>query len=71
MNKTVTVSILGAGQRGANTYGRIMSAMPDKFKIVALCDFDREKLNKYKNQFGVSDENVFDNDDKFISGWLM
>ena len=66
MNKTVTVSILGAGQRGANTYGRIMSAMPDKFKIVALCDFDREKLNKYKNQFGVSDENVFDNDDKFF-----
>ncbi len=66
MNKIITVSIIGTGQRGADAYGKRMAAMPDKFKIVALCDFDHEKLNKYKNQFGVSDENVFDNDDKFF-----
>lgn len=66
MTKMITVSILGTGHRGADAYGRIMSAMPDKFKIVALCDFDHEKLNKYKNLFGVSGENVFDNDDKFF-----
>lgn len=66
-NKTITVSILGTGQRGANSYGRIMSAMPDKFKIVSLCDLDREKLHKYKRIFGVSDENVFDNDDEFFA----
>lgn len=66
MNKIITVSILGTGHRGADAYGKLMAALPDKYKITSLCDFDHEKLNKYKKLFNVSDENVFDNDDAFF-----
>lgn len=66
MNKIITVSILGTGHRGADAYGKLMAALPNKYKIASLCDFDHEKLNKYKKLFHVSDENVFDNDDAFF-----
>lgn len=66
MKKIITVSILGAGSRGAEAYGKIMAGMPDHFQIVSLCDSNREKLDKYQKFFGVSDENVFDNVDEFF-----
>ncbi len=40
--------------------------MPEKYKIVALCDYDIKKSEKYKKLFGIRDENVFDNDDEFF-----
>lgn len=43
-----------------------MSSMPEKYKIVALCDYDIKKSEKYKKLFGTRDENVFDNDDEFF-----
>lgn len=67
MKKLITVSILGTGHRGAEAYGKEMAKMSDKYKIVSLCDLNREKLDKYKKVFNVSDENVFDNDDDFFA----
>jgi len=59
MDKIVTVSIIGCGSRGVNTYGSIMQKMPDKFKIVALCDINEEKLEIAKNIFNVDSNNCF------------
>lgn len=67
MEKEITVSILGTRHRGADAYGKGVMEMPNRFKIVSLCDLDRDKLNKYKKLFGVSDENAFDNDDAFFA----
>lgn len=67
MEKIFTVSILGTGHRGAEAYGKDMAKMSDKYKIVSLCDLNREKLDKYKKVFDVPDEDVFDNDDDFFA----
>lgn len=65
MEKVITVSIIGVGARGGEAYGRYMYRLKDKYKIVALCDVNKERLNKYGDAYGVegknrfSDENVF------------
>lgn len=66
MKDIYTVSIIGLGSRGAESYGRIMHSMKDKFKIVSLCDISEEKLNKYMKFFGVEKENCFNNEDDFF-----
>lgn len=61
--KRLNVAIIGCGARGAESYGRIMLARPEKFKICALCDVNTEKLEKYAKIFGAeetfADENEF------------
>lgn len=66
MSDILTVSIIGVGARGGEAYGKIMLGMPQKFRIVALCDRDEGKLNKYKKLFDIPDENAFSNDDEFF-----
>lgn len=66
MEKVFTVSIIGVGQRGAESYGKLMAEMSNKFKIVALCDINRERLAKYSKVLDVSEENVFNDVDSFF-----
>ena len=64
-NKVFTVAIIGAGSRGADIYGRLLMQLPEKFKIVALCDPRQHRLDTFGAEFGVSeserysDENIF------------
>ena len=64
-NKVFTVAIIGAGSRGADIYGRLLMQLPEKFKIVALCDPRQHRLDTFGTEFGVSeserysDENIF------------
>ena len=38
MSKILTVSIIGVGSRGAETYGRYFIERPDLFKITSFCE---------------------------------
>ena len=65
-NRIFTAAILGCGSRGGETYGRLFARMPDKFKIVSICDTNPVKLEKYGKIYGVPAENLFSDDDSFF-----
>ena len=62
----VTVSILGVGARGGEAYGKYIHASADKYKIVALCDANDSKLEKYSALFEVDKEQCFLSEDVFF-----
>ena len=52
MSKIYTVAVVGAGiGRSHITEGYLTN--PDKFKVVALCDLDQDKLTKLADEFGI------------------
>lgn len=57
-NKILTVAILGCGGRG-KTYSSYMKNLPDKFKVVALCDKIQAKLDFSANRLAIPAENCF------------
>lgn len=64
--KQFTVAILGCGNRGAATYGKLFCEQPDRFRVVALCDRDGERLNSYGAQFSVPEEARFLSEEAFL-----
>ncbi len=61
--KVFTVAILGCGNRGAESYGRLF--MDDKrFKIAALCDPFEARLNGYGELFHVTER--FTSEEEFF-----
>jgi len=64
-DKVLTVAIIGAGSRGADSYGLIMSKDP-RYKIVAACDVRQVKLDACKTRFGVEDKNLFLDENEFF-----
>ncbi len=67
MGKVFTVAIIGCGSRGAESYGRIMAEWKDKFRIVALCDVNEEKLRVYGEAFGVPASARFSSEEQFFA----
>lgn len=67
MEKQVyTVAIIGVGARGADAYGRLIMKFPDRFKIIALCDIRRDRLERYGEMFNVPSTAWWDSDDEFF-----
>ena len=66
-NKIFTVAILGAGSRGADAYGSLISDMKDKFKIVSICDLRKERLERFGKEFGVDGAQLFTDENLFFS----
>ncbi len=66
MKKVFTVSILGAGSRGAEAYGRIMMSQKDKYKIVSICDVSKVKVDKYQKFFNLDKNNCFTDENEFF-----
>ncbi len=66
MKKVFTVSILGAGSRGAEAYGRIMMSQEDRYKIVSICDISCEKVDKYQKLFNLDKNNCFTDENEFF-----
>ena len=66
MSKVYSVAILGCGSRGAFAYGTLMHAWTDKYKIVSLCDINKEQLDRVGEQFGVSTDNRFLTEEEFF-----
>ena len=61
-----TVSIIGVGARGGEAYGRYISTLTNKFKIVSLCDPNSERLKKYGAAFSVPESGRFLDEDEFF-----
>ena len=64
--KIFSAAILGVGARGGDVYGRIMASMPDKFKIVSLCDLKKERISFYGEEFGVAEDARFQTEEEFF-----
>ena len=58
-NRIYTVAILGAGVRGANVYGEIIKNSPNMFKIEAICDTDKQRLEKAGKKFKGGEQLVY------------
>ena len=64
--KKFTVAVLGCGSRGA-CYTKHMLKTPDRFEVVALCDWDEEQLKKIHSLFGLENTNDFTDATVFLS----
>ena len=64
--QTVKTAIIGVGARGGETYGKYINECDGKYKIVALCDNNKSKLDKYSALFGVDNANCYTDDEKFF-----
>ncbi len=65
--KIYTVAILGLGGRGADAYGWLLYNAKERFKIVALCDLNPERIDMFSKSFDVPTENCFTDDEVFLS----
>ena len=59
MEKIFTVAILGVGARGFGIYGKLINEQKDKFRIVAVCDKRKERLQVAAEEFGVAEDGRF------------
>ena len=64
--KIFTVAIIGVGGRGGYAYGAIIKDMPDMFRVSALCDINKEKLDYFADMLGVSDDGLFLDETSFF-----
>lgn len=67
MEKKLSVSIIGLGGRGGDTYGNLVNKDKDHFVINSLCDVKQSKLDRFGREFGVEENNLFDNEDDFFA----
>ena len=65
-NRIFTVAIIGVGARGGDTYGPLIYAKKDKFKIVALCDLKKDRLDRFGEEFKVPENARFQCEDEFF-----
>lgn len=65
--KKYTLSILGCGSRGCDSYGKIAVLQKDKYEIVSLCDINPLKLEKYGKLYSIPSENRFLSEEEFFA----
>lgn len=66
MGKVYTVAIIGVGARGADAYGWQLFEQKDRFKIVALCDLRKDRMERFAKKWGIPAENVFTDENEFF-----
>ena len=67
MNKMYTVAILGVGARGGDVYGSLLvENRKDLFKIVAICDLRKERLERFGDLFDVPACARFEDEERFF-----
>lgn len=66
MKKIYTVAVIGLGGRGGDVYAPLIFEKKDCFKIVALCDLNREKLSVFQNKFGLAADCCFSSEEEFF-----
>ena len=60
MNKKITVSIVGLGSRGKDTYAKCAKIFPENMEIVAIADIVPHKVEEVAKEYGVPAEMCFD-----------
>lgn len=63
--KKFTVAILGVGGRGY-VYGSLMKERKDDFEVVALCDFNKEQIEKINKLFHLPQDKIFYDEQEFL-----
>ena len=66
VNRTITVAVLGAGNRG-NVYARYSKSFPNAMKIVAVADINPERLKNFGDAYGIPAEARFKSADEFLA----
>lgn len=62
----ITVSIIGPGSRGFDTYGRYCQKRADVFEIVSILGHTQQRLNYVLNELGLSIEAGFIDEEEFF-----
>jgi predicted dehydrogenase len=65
MSKIYTIAILGCGNRGG-VYANYMNKLPDKFKVVALCDTRVDRLEHLRKTISITPDNLFTDENEFL-----
>ncbi len=65
MGKIYTSAIIGCGSRGW-VFGTNMANLPNKFKVVSVCDIDKTARENSKKEWNISEENLFDDEKEFF-----
>ena len=65
MSKIYTIAILGCGNRGG-VYANFMNKLPDKFKVVALCDTRVDRLEHLRKTISITPDNLFTDENEFL-----
>ena len=60
----ITFAVLGLGNRGSVYSDNIVKH--NNAKIVSVCDVSPASLNRARELYGVKDEDLFDNEEKFF-----
>ena len=65
MDKLFTVSCIGLGHRGVE-YLKTMYNDPKHFKVISVCDLNKERVEIAKKEFNLKEEDCFLNEDDFF-----
>ncbi len=57
----IKLGIIGLGMGFERLHLPALQRLEDKFEIVAICDIDKQKIEQYKGQLNIKEENVFEN----------
>ncbi len=63
----ITVSLLGAGNRGLDTYAALAQREFDDVRFVCCIDEDPERLSQFKKRFGASREALYTSAEEFFA----
>ena len=64
--KIVTVSIIGVGMSGGESYGKYFHSASDKYKLTDICDINPAKLELYGKAFEIDETHRFSSDETFF-----
>lgn len=63
----ITVSLLGAGNRGLDTYAAIIRRELDDVKFICCVDADPDRLSQFQKRFEVPEEALYRSADEFFA----
>ncbi|MEF9992243.1 MAG: Gfo/Idh/MocA family oxidoreductase [Romboutsia sp.] len=62
----IKVVIIGAGLRGANTYGKYLEKYPDICEIIGVVEPKKERRDLFKQRYNIEDKYVFEKLEDFF-----
>ena len=65
--KIITISIIGAGGRGGEAYGRYIYSLKDQYKITSICEVNAYRLKKYGEAYEIPESERFLDEDAFFA----
>ncbi|MDH5403108.1 MAG: Gfo/Idh/MocA family oxidoreductase [Candidatus Heimdallarchaeota archaeon] len=66
MSKIITTVIIGAGDRGKDTYGNYMLSFPDRFRVIGVVEPNSVRLSKMQLIHELQSNSCFHNWDDFF-----